>query len=121
MFKGLANLGQMMKQAQEMSGKMAQVSEELKAKKITADAGGGMVTIEANGIGEAKKVSIDPKLFESGEREMIEDLLVAAFNQVSAKAKQLNLETMQEMTGGMNLPGLEEAMEKLTGQDPESE
>ena len=118
MFKGLANLGQMMKQAQEMSGKMGEVSERLKAEKINADACGGMVTIEANGIGEVKKVSIDPTLFDSGEREMIEDLLVAAYNQVSLKAKQLNMEMMTEMTGGLNLPGMNEAIEKLTGQKP---
>ena len=115
MFKGLGNLAQMFKQAQEMSGKISGLNEKLKAQKIVGDAGGGMVRIEANGLSEVSKVEIDAVLFDGGEREMIEDLLVAAFNQISQKAKALHAESMREMTMGMNVPGLEDALGKLTG------
>ena len=119
MFKGLGNIAQMFKQAQEMSGKMSEVNEELKAKKIVADAGGGMVTIEANGLSVVNKVTIDPKLIEGGETEMIEDLLVVAINQVSQKAKELHMDSMKDMTSGINLPGLDDALNQLTGSPKE--
>jgi DNA-binding YbaB/EbfC family protein len=121
MFKGIGNIAQMLKQAQEMSGKMAEANDGLKSKRFTIEVGGGMVKIEANGLGETRKVSIDPDLFQRGEQEMIEDLLVAAFNQVSIKAKQLHMESMREMTAGVNLPGLDQALEKLSGQFPDAD
>ena len=121
MFKGLGNLAQVFKQAQEMSGKISGLNEQLKSKKVVGDAGGGMVRVQANGLTEVSKVEIDPVLFESGEREMIEDLLVAAFNQVSQKAKELHMESMREMTSGVSLPGLEEALGNLTGEPKDLE
>ena len=80
-----------------------------------------LVRIGANGLSEVSKVEIDPALFTSGEREMIEDLLVVAFNQVSLKAKELHMESMREMTSGVNLPGLEEALGKLSGEPKDLE
>lgn len=121
MFKGLGNLAQMFKQAQEMSGKISGLNEKLKSQKIVGDAGGGMVRVAANGLSEVSKVEIDPALFDSGEREMIEDLLVAAFNQVSQNAKALHAESMREMTAGMNVPGLEDALGKLTGEPKDAD
>ena len=70
MFKGLGNLGNIMKQAQEMGGKMQQLTEELKAKRVVGNAGGGMVEVEANGLGEAIAVRIDPALIEKQDREL---------------------------------------------------
>ena len=121
MFKGIGNIAQMFKQAQEMSGKMTEVNETLKSKKIVGDAGGGMVTIEATGMSEVTKVTIDPKLVEGGETEMIEDLLVSAFNQISQKAKELHMESMRDMTSGINMPGLDDALQQLTGTPKEEE
>lgn len=115
MFKGMANLGSLMKQAQEMSGKMQELNAQLKSKRATGSSGGGMVEAEVNGLGEVLKVTIEQSLIEKQDRELIEDLIPAAVNQATAKAKQMHAEMMQELTGGMNVPGLDEAMNKLTG------
>ena len=80
MFKGLsglANLPALLKQAQEMSGKMEQLTAELKTKRVTGAAGGGLVEVDCNGLGEALAVRIDPSLIEKQDRELIEDLLPA--------------------------------------------
>lgn len=111
---GLANIGNLMKQAQEMTGKMQAINDELKTKRATGLAGGGMVEVEVNGVGEVLAVRIDPDLVARNDREMIEDLLPAAFNSAVAKAKELHQQALQELTGGMNLPGLGEAMAQFT-------
>ena len=116
MLKGLGNLadlGNIMKQAQEMGGKMQQLTEELKTKRVVGNAGGGLVEVEANGVGEVLAVRIDPTLMEKQDRELLEDLLPAAFNSAQQKAKQLHAERMQELTGGLNLPGLNEALGQM--------
>jgi DNA-binding YbaB/EbfC family protein len=118
MFKGLgniANLGSLMKQAQEMGGKMKQLTEELKTKRVTGSAGGGMVEVEANGVGDILAVRIDPSLFAKQDREFVEDLLPAAINAAQQKAKELYAEQMQTLTGGLNLPGLGEALGQFGG------
>ena len=116
MLKGLGNLadfGNIMKQAQEMGGKMQQLTEELKTKRVVGNAGGGLVEVEANGLGAVLAVRIDPTLMEKQEHELLEDLLPAAFNSAQQKAKQLHAEQMQELTGGLNLPGLSEALSQM--------
>lgn len=118
MFKGLANLASMMKQAQQMGGKMQGIQQKLKAERVVGTAGGGMVEVEANGLGEILRLKIDPALVEKGEREMIEDLVPAAVNQANARAKQLHTEAMQSLTEGIELPGLNDALAKITGTDP---
>jgi nucleoid-associated protein EbfC len=113
MFKGLgnlANLGNFFKQAQEMGGKMEQLSEELKTKRVVGKAGAGLVEVQANGLGEVLAVRIDPTLVEKQDRELMEDLLPAAFNDARQKAQQLHAEQFQSLTGGLNLPGLSEAL-----------
>jgi nucleoid-associated protein EbfC len=117
-FKGignLANFGALVKQAQEIGGKMQALQEELKAKRVTGSAGGGLVEVDVNGLGEALAVRIDSALVEKGDREMIEDLLPAAFNAAGQKAKQLHAEAMQTLTGGIPLPGLQDALSQLAG------
>ncbi len=121
MFKGLgnlANLGSIVKSAQEMGSKMQALGDELKSKRATGSAGGGLVEVEVNGLGEALAVRIDPTLVEKQDREMIEDLLPAAFNAAVAKANQLRAEGMQSITGGMQLPGLDDALSQLGGTLP---
>ena len=118
MLKGLgnlANLGSIMKQAQEMGSKLQGLNEELKTKRATGSAGGGMVEAEVDGLGTLLSVRIEPSLIEKGDREMIEDLVPAAVNQAVARAKQLHAEAMQSMTGGLELPGLDQALSNLTG------
>ena len=116
MFKGLTNLASLLKQAQQMGSQMQAINEQLKTKRALGSAGGGMVEVEVNGLGEVLRLSIDPSLVERGEREMIEDLVPAAMNQALAKSKQLHVEAMQSMTEGLNLPGLSEAISQITGE-----
>jgi len=114
-FKGIANFASMLKQASQLGGKLKTINEQLKKQTVTGTAGGGMVEVEANGLGEIVRIRIDPALVEKGEREMIEDLTPAAANQALTKAKQLHAEAVQGMTSDMNLPGLDEALSQATG------
>jgi DNA-binding YbaB/EbfC family protein len=111
----LANIGTLMKQAQEMSGRMQALQEQLKTKRATGAAGGGLVEVEVNGLGEAMSVRIDPSLVEKGEREMIEDLLPAAINAAQTKAKQMHAEAMQAIAGELPIAGLSDAIMQLGG------
>jgi DNA-binding YbaB/EbfC family protein len=118
LFKGLANLASIVKQAQQMGGKVQEIQQKLKSERVVGSAGGGLVEVEANGLGEIIRLTIDPALVEKNELEMIEDLVPAAVNQANAKAKQLHSEAMQSLTEGLDLPGLDGALAKLTGTDP---
>ena len=123
MFKGLgnlANLGALMKQAQEMGTRMQAVQEELRGKRASGAAGGGLVEVDVNGLAEVLAVRIDPSLVERGDREMIEDLLPAAFNAAQQKARQLHAEAMRSVTGGLSLPGLEDAISQLAAGSEDS-
>jgi len=107
-----------MKQAQEMGGRMQALQEELKTKKATGAAGGGLVEVDVNGAGEALAVRIDPSLIEKGERELIEDLLPAAINAAQAKAKQMHAEALQGLAGGLPIEGFADMLSQLPGGDP---
>ncbi len=100
----MKNLGQMMKQAQEMQAKMAELQEQLARTEFTGAAGGGMLQVTLNGKGEMRAVTIDPALVDPGEVEVLEDLIVAATNDAKAKAEAQVAEKMRELTGGLNLP-----------------
>ncbi len=115
MFKGLSNLGSLLKQAQQFGGQMEKLTEEMKNRRAIGTAGGGMVEVELNGLLEVLRCRIEPQLFAQGDRELIEDLVVAAINQAVAKGKQLHTDAVRELTGGLQLPGLQEALEKLAG------
>ncbi len=100
----MKNLGKMMKQAQELQGRMADIQEKLAELEITGAAGGGMVEVTLNGKGEAKKFKIDPAAVNADETEMLEDLLLAAFNDAKGKQEQAMREKMSALTGGLPLP-----------------
>ena len=121
MFKGLANLAGLMKQVGQISGKMQAVQDELKAKRIIGSAGAGMVEVEMNGLGEMLRLTIDPKLIERGEREMIEDLIPAAVNQAQVEIKKAHGEAMRGATEGLGIPGIDDAISKMTGAGPATE
>jgi DNA-binding YbaB/EbfC family protein len=121
-FKGLgnlANLGSLLKQAQQMGGRLSQISDELKLKRAEGTAGGGLVTVEVNGLGEVLACRIDPSLVASGDRELIEDLVPAAVNQALSKSKQLHAEAMKSLTEGIDVPGLSGMLAQLSGGEPE--
>jgi len=107
-FKGLVGLGSLLKQAQQIRGRMQGLGEELKKRRATGSAGGGMVEIEVNGLMEVLRCHIDQELIAGGDRELIEGLVATAVNQAVAKGKQLHGEAVKELTGGLNLnlPGL---------------
>lgn len=99
-------IGQLMKQAQEMQAKMAKMQEELADKQFEVSSGGGMVTVKMNGQQELLAITIDQEVFNDGDKEMLEDLIVAAVNEGRAKAAEIAQEQMSSITGGMNIPGL---------------
>lgn len=122
MLKGLgnlANLGSLLKQAQQMGGKLKQVAEELKTKRAEGTAGGGMVTVEVNGLGEVLSCRIDPSLITAGDRELLEDLVPGAVNQAQAKAKQMHAEAMKSITEGVDISGLGGMLAQLSGGETE--
>jgi hypothetical protein len=98
----MKNLGQLMKQAQEMQTKMAEMQETLGDIEVSGSAGGGMVTVRLNGKSEMRGVSIDPSLAD--DVEVLEDLIVAAYNDAKSKVEARVQEEMSKLTGGLNLP-----------------
>ena len=100
----MKNLGQMMKQAQEMQSKMQAMQEELAEAQLEGQAGGGMITVTMDGKGAIKQVKIDPKLVDPADVEMMQDLIVAAANDAKAKVEAYAAERMKEVTGGLQLP-----------------
>ena len=98
------NIGQMMKQVQDMQAKMAQMQEKLGTIEVTGQSGGGMVQATMNGKAEMKKLKIDPKLIDPAEIEMLEDLIVAACNDAKAKTDAEIAAETEKMMGGMKLP-----------------
>ena len=100
----MKNLGQMMKQAQEMQAKMAELQKRLESEEVTGTSGGGMVSVTLTGKGAARRVAIDPKLMNADEREVLEDLIVAAINDARVKVDARLAEAMSSITGGLSLP-----------------
>jgi DNA-binding YbaB/EbfC family protein len=100
----MKNLGNMLKQAQELQSKMADVQAKLSDVELDGSAGGGMVTVTLNGKGEMRRVKIDPTLVEPNEVDILEDLLIAAFNDAKVKVEAYVQEEMGKLTGGLNLP-----------------
>lgn len=100
----MKNIGQMMKQAQEMQNKLQEMQAKLAEVEMPGTSGGGMVTVTLNGKGEMKKVRLDPQLFASRDAEMVEDLIIAAFNDAKGKVEAHMAEEMAKITGGLNLP-----------------
>lgn len=115
MLKGIGGLGSLLKQAGQISSKMEGLNDELRSQRATGSAGGGMVEVDVNGLVEVLDCRIDSTLFSQGDSEMLEDLVVGAVNQAVSKAKQLHAESLRSMTGGIELPGLEDAMGKFFG------
>jgi nucleoid-associated protein EbfC len=100
----MKNLGQMLKQAQAMQARMAELQAQLEQVEMTGGAGGGMVSVTVNGKGEARQVKIDPALLDPEETEVLEDLIVAAFNDAKAKVEAHVAQEMAKLTGGLDLP-----------------
>lgn len=100
------NFGKMMKQAQQMQTKMAQIQEELKEEFVEASAGGGMVKVTISGAMEVSQITIDPAAVDPEDVELLQDMVTAAVNEAVRSAQELAGQRMAAVTGGMNIPGL---------------
>jgi len=107
MLKGLGGLGdmaKMMKQAQEMQGKMEQMQEDLNDIMVTGESGAGLVKATATAKGELKGLNIDPSIFNGDDKEVVEDLILAAIKDAQSKAQERTQEEMAKMAEGLGLP-----------------
>ena len=102
----MTGIGDILRQAKEMQGKLAEVQEELGRKQVKGSSGGGMVTVTVNGRQEVMAVKIEPAVFQSGDIEMLQDLVAAAANDALSQAKTMLEQEMTGLAGGFNLPGL---------------
>ena len=101
MMKG--GMGNLMKQAQQMQAKMAKAQEELANMEVTGESGAGMVKVTMTGSHSVRRVEIDQSLMED-DKEMIEDLVAAAFNDAVRRVEEQNKDKMGSLTGGMQMP-----------------
>jgi nucleoid-associated protein EbfC len=99
-------MNDLFKRAQELQSKLAEIQAEAEKKTVEVASGGGMVTVVVNGKLQVLKIRIEPQVLESGDREMLEDLVVAAVNEGIRKAQQMTAEAMSRVTGGLKIPGL---------------
>ena len=102
----MKGFGNMMKEAQRLQQQMAQLQEEVGKKKVDATAGGGMVTVEANGKQELLSIKIDPEVINKDDAQMLEDLVLAACNEALRKSRELVQQELGKLTGGLKIPGL---------------
>jgi DNA-binding YbaB/EbfC family protein len=100
------DMNTIMQQAQQFQQNMAKIQDELAHKKVTGTAGGGMVTVTANGKSEILSLVIEPAMIVEKDADMLQDLIVAATNDALRKARELGKADMGKLTGGLNLPGL---------------
>jgi nucleoid-associated protein EbfC len=102
----MANLNDLMKQAQQLQAKLTRVQEEAGAKTVEASAGGGMVTASVSGKLEVMSLKIEPVVLESGDVEMLQDLVIAAVNEGVRKAQKMVADEVGKVAGGLKIPGL---------------
>ena len=107
MFKGLGalvDMGKMMKAAQEMQSKMAELQEQLETMTVVGESGAGLVKATATAKGELTALDIDPSIFNPDEKEVVEDLILAAIKDAQSKASECSQREMGKLTEGMGLP-----------------
>jgi len=102
----MANLGDLMKQAQQLQTKLTRLQEEVAGKTVEASAGGNMVTAVVSGRLELVSLRIDPTVLGAGDAEMLQDLVIAAVNEGIRKAQKMMTDEMGKLTGGLKIPGL---------------
>lgn len=98
------NIQKIMKQAQDAQNKIAEMQKKLEDEETEGSSGGGMIVVRMSGKGSLKRISIDKSLIDPNEKEMLEDLIVAAFNDAKGKVEQMANEQMSKIAGGLGLP-----------------
>ena len=106
MAKGPGGMGNLFKQAQEIQARLAQVQEDLGRKTVDASSGGGMVQVTVNGHLVLSAIKVDPSVINPQDKEMLEDLVLAAVNEGLRRAREMAAEEMSKVTGGFKIPGL---------------
>jgi hypothetical protein len=102
----MKGMGNMMKQAQKLQSQMLKLQEELGHKTVESSAGGGMVTVVANGRQQIVSIKIEPEVIDPEDADMLQDLVLAAVNDALSKAQEMVSSEMGKLTGGLNIPGL---------------
>ncbi len=102
----MKGFGNMMKEAQKLQQQLAAVQEEVAKRKVDATAGGGMVTVEANGKQELVSIKIDREVINPADAQMLEDLVLAACNEALRKSRDMVQHELGKLTGGLKIPGL---------------
>lgn len=102
----MKDFGKLLKQAQQVQAKMAEMQEKLAKQTVEVSAGGGMVTVVMNGQHEIVSITIDPEVVDPSDVEMLEDLIMAACNEARAKVDDMVKSEMSGLTGGLPIPGL---------------
>ena len=102
----MKGFGNIMKEAQRLQQQMEAMQEEVAKKKVEATAGGGMVTVAANGKQEIVSIKIDPEVINKDDAQMLEDLVLAACNEALRKSRELVQQELGKLTGGLKIPGL---------------
>ena len=102
----MTNIMKMVKQAQQMQAKMAKLEEDLAKEEFEVTSGGGAITVRMNGRQQVVKLTISEAALKDGDREMLEEMIMAAVNQAHEKASEVAKERIASITGGMNIPGL---------------
>ena len=118
MLSGLSNFAEILKQAGQIKGQIKEIGQELGQLEVEGSAGGGMVSVRMNGKQEVLGCRIDPQVFADHDREFLEDLVAAAIRQALEKSRQAAAERYGKLGGGLNIPGLAEALGQLGGRNP---
>lgn len=100
----MADFLKILQQVKDMQGRFETIQKDLEARSVTGTAGGGMVTVEADGKGTIKRVKLDPTVVNPQDVEMLEDLIAVAVSEAQRKAQAIQQEEMQSIAGGLPLP-----------------
>lgn len=113
MFKNLTGLAQMLRSASTIGDRVKEMKERLAKQTALGSAGGDLVQVELTGSGEVTKVRISPELIRRNDVELIEELIPVAMNEALTKVRKMHIDMMREATGGVSIPGLDDALASL--------
>ena len=113
MFKNLTGLAQMLRSASSIGDRVKEMKERLAKQTASGSAGGDLVEVEVTGVGEVTRVRISPELIKRNDIELIEELIPVAMNEALAKVRKMHIDMLREATGGVSIPGLDDALASL--------